>query len=238
MGEIWNGAPSAPAGLPGGFIYGLRTNKAYVAAREMIKRTIAPFLFAVFFAYAGVSLASHFAYNVQDVAGFTCKDHDTDPVIPAPKPLDTSGETAAVVFKTSDLCKPTGILLERGKQYSVKVEPVTPWTDSGIAVALGGFSAKDPPRWYHRILLSFGLPLRRELTEDWFRVVLRYGRVGGEERFLEPDPDDSVLEASIKPTRDGELFVFVNDAVLGVPGFYDVFYRHNAGSARLVVKRK
>lgn len=129
-------------------------------------------------------------------------------------------------------------MLERGKSYSVKVEPVAAWTDSGIPVALGGFSAKDPPLWYRRILLSFGLPLRRELTEDWFRVVLRYGRVGGEERFLEPDPDDSTLEAAIKPTRDGELFVFVNDAVVGVPGLYDLLYRNNQGAAKLVVKRK
>jgi uncharacterized protein (DUF2235 family) len=238
MGEIWNGAPSAPVGLPGGLVYRLRTNAIYVATREAIKRTIAPAFFALFFAYAGISLASHFAYNAQDVAGFTCNDNSTDPAILAPKPLDASGDMASVIFNTADLCKATGILLERGKQYSVKIEPDVAWTDSGIPVALGGFSAKDPPLWYHRILLSLGLPLRRELTEDWFRVVLRYGRVGGEERFLEPDPDDSVLEASIKPTRDGELFVFVNDAVVGIPGLYDLLYRNNQGSAKLVVKRK
>jgi hypothetical protein len=100
----------APAGLPGGLIYRLRTNAIYVATREAIKRTIAPAFFALFFAYAGISLASHFAYNVQDVAGFTCDDGITDPAIPAPKPLDAAGDTASVVFKTSDLCKPTGIL--------------------------------------------------------------------------------------------------------------------------------
>jgi len=48
--------------------------------------------------------------------------------------------------------------------------------------------------------------------------VLRYGRVGGEEVFLDPDPEDSKIEANIRPTRDGELFIFVNDAVIGIPG--------------------
>ncbi len=238
MGEIWSGAASAPAGLPGGFIYGVRTNTAYVTARETIKRTIAPFLFAVLFAYAGVSLASHFAYNIQDVAGLTCADNSRDPSIPAPKPLGTSGDTASVVFNTSDLCKPTGIFLERGKQYSIKVDPGTAWTDSGIPVALGGLLRERSAALVSSHSAQLGLPLRRELTEDWFRIVLRYGRVGGEERFLEPDPDDSVIEATIKPTRDGELFVFVNDAVIGIPGLYNAFYRNNMGSAKLTIKRK
>jgi hypothetical protein len=69
-------------------------------------------------------------------------------------------------------------------------------------------------------VLGLGVPLRRELTQDWFRIVLRYGRVGGEEVFIEPDPEDSVIETVIKPTRKGELFIYVNyvnDAVIGFP---------------------
>ncbi|HMI12775.1 MAG TPA: DUF2235 domain-containing protein, partial [Bradyrhizobium sp.] len=94
------------------------------------------------------------------------------------------------------------------------------------------------PIWYHRILLGLGVPLRRELTQDWFRIVLRYGGVGGEEVFLDPDPDDFKIQANIKPTRDGELFIFVNDAVIGIPGLYDFFYRHNGGGGTLTVTRR
>jgi hypothetical protein len=75
------------------------------------------------------------------------------------------------------------------------------------------------------------------LFEDWGRIVLRYGRVGGEEAFLEPDPDDPKIESPFRPTRDGELFVFVNDAVIGIPGLYDVLYRNNRGSAQFTVTR-
>ena len=67
--------------------------------------------------------------------------------------------------------------------------------------------------------------------------MLRYGSVGGEEVFLEPDPDDPKIQSPMKPTRDGELFVFVNDAVIGIPGLYDLLYRTNRGSARLTVTR-
>ena len=116
--------------------------------------------------------------------------------------------------------------------------PSETWYDAGIKVPFGGFSPTDQPTWNQRILLGLGVPLRRELTRDWFRIVLRYGDIGGEEAFLDPDPTDSVIEATIKPTREGELFIFVNDSVLGIPGLYDFFYRNNKGAAKLTVTRK
>ena len=85
-------------------------------------------------------------------------------------------------------------------------------------------------------------PLRRELFKPWFRVVARTGGKGGEETFIEPDFTDQVLiNAPITATRDGELFLFVNDAVIGIPGFngyfYKFFYDNNKGSARVTIKR-
>jgi hypothetical protein len=153
--------------------------------------------------------------------------------------LDKKGDSSGPIpFNTSDLCKATGINVEKGVKYLVEIKPQQDWTDGGIAVPLGGFSAANPPSWYHRIRLAAAVPLRRETTQDWFHVVLRYGRVGGEEDFIEPDPDDPVLEAPIRPTRDGEVFVFVNDAVLGIPGLYDLLYRNNKGAATLTITRK
>jgi hypothetical protein len=46
-----------------------------------------------------------------------------------------------------------------------------------------------------------------------------------------------VIQNNIHPTRNGELFIFVNDAVLGIPGLYGWPYRNNGGSAQLTVKR-
>jgi len=238
MGTIWRGVSNAavanpPSGLPTNFIYRLRSSRAYVAFHEKLKYQWAPAFFALMFVYLGLCLASHLLYNVQDVAGLTCSESATT------KTLDNKADTSgAIPFATSDLCRPTGIMMEKGARYLVEIKPVQDWTDGGIAVPLGGFSAANPPSWYHRIRLALTVPLRRETTQDWFHVVLRYGRVGGEEDFIEPDPDDYKLETSIKPTRNGELFVFVNDAVIGIPGLYDVFYRNNKGAATLTVTRK
>jgi uncharacterized protein (DUF2235 family) len=248
MGAVWRKTPSAPSGLPDNGIYRLRSNRAYIWFHEGLKRRWAPAFFALLFVYLGLSLASHFLYNVQDVAGLTCvesidakklenagwagekKDKDGQPII----------ATATSTFEISELCHPTKILLEKGVRYHVEVgaKPEDSWKDGDIPVPVGGFWANNPPLWYHRILLGLGVPLRRELTQDWFRIVLRYGRVGGQEEFLDPDPEDSKIEASIKPNRDGELFIFVNDAVIGVPWLYNFFYRNNGGGGTLTVTRK
>ncbi len=85
--------------------------------------------------------------------------------------------------------------------------------------------------------MTLFLPLRRELFEDWFRIVLRYGRTGGEEHVLAPDPTDPLIEDNIKPTRGGQLYIFVNDAVIGFPGLYGALYQNNKGTGQLTVTR-
>ena len=240
MGAIWRKTASAPSGLPDDGIYRLRSSRTYIWFHDSLKRRWAPALFALLFVYLGLSLVSHLLYNIQDVAGLICKESGNATGLARgttnPK---TDPESRTVEFNPSDLCKPTGILLESsGARYHVEVKSTVPWADGGIPVPDGGFSANDPPVWYHRILLGLGVPLRRELTEDWFRIVLRYGGVGGEEVFLDPDPDDYKIQANIKPTRAGELFIFVNDAVIGIPGLYNFFYRNNGGRAQLTVTRK
>jgi hypothetical protein len=86
-------------------------------------------------------------------------------------------------------------------------------------------------------LFFVGVPLRRELIRPWYRVVVRIGGTGGEEIFLDPESGDShyAVSEKIKATRDGELFLFVNDAVTAIPRWYDLFYRNNDGSTRVLL---
>lgn len=232
MGLIWRAAPSAPSALPTNWIYRLRSNRLYMAFHERLKRHWAPALFAIMFVYLGVTFGSHLLYNVQDVAGLTCAEDGKAQGL-------ARHERATVDFTTASLCSKTGILVDGyGARYLVQVETTAPWYDRDIPSPLGGFYTTDAPRWSQRAWLLLGVPLRRELTRPWFRLVLRYGSAGGEEVFLDPDPEDGKIETVVRPTRSGELFIFVNDAVVGIPGLYDVFYRNNAGTGRLTVQRQ
>ncbi|MBN8976278.1 MAG: DUF2235 domain-containing protein [Rhizobiales bacterium] len=231
MNAIWQRTPAAPTGLPTDWIYRLRASAAYVWFHRQLKRRWAPTFFAALFVYLGVTFGSHLLYNVQDVAGFTCDE--------SPRAHGLArGEEATFDFATSHLCAGTGVAVDGfGARYRVEVEITAPWYDSDIPSPLGGFYTTDAPRWAQRAWLLLGVPLRRELTRPWFRLVLRYGAIGGEEVFLDPDPENGKVESVIKPTRSGELFIFVNDAVIGIPRWYDLFYRNNRGTGRLTVKR-
>jgi hypothetical protein len=88
------------------------------------------------------------------------------------------------------------------------------------------------------LALMAGVPLRRELIRPWFRIVTRIGGKGSEENFLDPDfSDKPLINETIRAPRDGELFLFVNDAVIGIPGLYDLFYKNNEGATGVTIKR-
>ena len=48
-------------------------------------------------------------------------------------------------------------------------------------------------------------------------------------------PDRQVLRSEIKARRDGELFIYVNDGVLGIPGIASLFLENNSGTATIRV---
>jgi uncharacterized protein (DUF2235 family) len=254
MAAIWRRTPEAPSGLPDNWVYHLRSSPLYMGIQKTLKSTIAPAFFAVVFVYLGLAFISRLSFDVLDVAGHTCVHSADDPT---PAKLDVPSPTkrvfsAPVTFKTSELCKATGILLEHRGRYRVTIQPGDNlgkdltwdrWLNgiARIGTPVGGFSSRDPPTWYERIYLSLFLPLRRELSQDWFRIMVRFGHVGGEEKSYVPDLYDPTIQFTITPTiKPGsteELFVFVTDAVIGIPGYYDLLYRNNKGSAILTVER-
>jgi hypothetical protein len=142
------------------------------------------------------------------------------------------------LFQTNQLCQSMGVYLERSARYLITFESTTSFRDDGIE-ASNGFYSSDPDNPLRAAAMFAGIPLRRELTQPWFRIVARFGGQGGEEAFLEPDPSDKYLiNEVIRAPRDGELFLFVNDAVIGIPGLYGKFYDNNEGSSRVVIRRQ
>jgi uncharacterized protein (DUF2235 family) len=239
MSSIWRETPVAPTRLPDNWIYRLRSSKTYIAFHEGLKHKFAPLFFAIMFVYLGLSVLSHISFDMLDVAGRTCIDHAKNPAVPQATPLKVK-EKRVIPFDISHLCTATGVELETdGARYYIKVDPSGEWSNGAFPIPVGGFSAQpnETASWYKRIYLTLFLPLRRELFKDWFRIVLRYGRTGGEEHVLEPDPTDPLIEDNIKPTRGGQLYIFVNDAVIGFPGLYGAFYRNNKGTGQLTVTR-
>jgi|tagenome__1003787_1003787.scaffolds.fasta_scaffold20979944_2 uncharacterized protein (DUF2235 family) len=234
MGEIWQKSLAGHLlrGDPDNWIYRLRASGPYVAAKKRWKFQVGPGLSAVFFVYAGLMLINHLAYAVLDDAGFICSESVGATAM-------NKGETRTLSFDASSVCSATGVLLENGSRYAIKIKSrEAQWYDRTIPTSPAGFYSLDAPGLWQKLAMVFALPMRRELIRPWFRIVARIGRVGGEETFLDPDPKDHSIDEVMRATRDGELFLFVNDAVLGVPGLEGVFYSNNVGSADVTITRR
>jgi uncharacterized protein (DUF2235 family) len=235
MGALWQESVVARrivAGSPENWIFWLRTSAPYVAAKRYWKFQLGPGLSALFFVYAGLMLVNHLAYIGLDDAGFVCRE--TGNAIKM-----TRGETRKFVFDSAAVCLATGVFLEDGGRYAITIKAREPqWFDRDIPTSPSGFYSLDAPAAWQRALLVLALPMRRELIRPWFRIVARIGSIGGEESFLDPDPKDHSIDEVLRATRDGELFLFVNDAVLGFPGFEGIFYSNNHGSADVTITRR
>lgn len=242
MGVLWGQSLNANLGAaqdPHDFIFRLRTHPWYRAAHYALKRGLAPAFFAILFLYLGVGLASHALYNVQDYWGLVCRETGKAAEIAPGQTIKIAARdsTRFPLFKTSNLCQNMGVRLEQNARYLIGVKAVKPFTDGGIE-ASRGFYSWEPPTLTQKLLMVAAVPFRRELIRPWFRIVARFGGKGGEETFLDPDPKDNSIEEVITATRDGELFLFVNDAVLPVTGLYGYFYDNNAGTAEVTITRQ
>jgi hypothetical protein len=53
-----------------------------------------------------------------------------------------------------------------------------------------------------------------------------------------PMPNSYMLYEIIEPEKSGELFLYVNDAIIAVPGLYNLFYKNNAGTTSVAITRR
>jgi len=230
MRSLWQARPTTGA-WPDDWLYRLRTHRLYRGLFSIGKRHVLPTFFAALIVFAVFAVLSRVAFAITSSLGLVCRGGRTEGV--AQDPIVRDG------FRRDALCWASGLHLEAGRRYRITIQPLGPWQDSGIAIGseLTGFGpeAMTTP-------LYFGLPFRRWLAEPWFRPIARIGSQGNDEYVLTPvDPTLHPVSAhglvsQIRARTSGELFLFVNDAVMEVPGLRTIFYRNNAGTARVTVE--
>ncbi|MGY3610047.1 MULTISPECIES: DUF2235 domain-containing protein [unclassified Bradyrhizobium] len=198
---------------------------------------VGPALSAVVISYLAITVGNRLLFTAVDQAGMVCK--------PTQK-LDYVPDAGALIsFEPSNLCFATGYKVGRLERYYVWTNPdpaalarqYQGYSTTRAACqpdpssALRNGSVTTDPRgystfnnaddaqlsWSETIVHILALPLRRYYFQPWFQPIARYGSLGSEVDFLEPDPDRRVRKISeyVTPKVTGELFFYVNDAVLG-----------------------
>jgi len=222
-----------------------RTSPPYQAALRAARYYILPLLSVIFLVYVGAVALNHLALNIIDPTGVLCKG--SDPSQWERLTESNQNSTKEIVFPTNNICFATGVYLTRGAKYVVAITPDGPpserWSDGDLPETTPmGFRSADVP-FLDRLIMYAAMPSRRIYFRRWFTVVARIGSVGMDEDYLDPSPDPAnqtkrYSGETNRIKRDGELFLYVNDAVIALPGLFHHYYDNNHGTAHIRVYRK
>lgn len=147
------------------------------------------------------------------------------------------------LLDNGQLCHSTKILVERGGAYkiSVKRDPADGWSFWGKKSHLYGQPIVELDKWQRAVMLLL-YPLRRSFDRPWGSIVARFGSTGNEESFMDADPvavPDEDLSETMHPKRDGELYFYLNEPVVGIWGLESTLGNliGNKGTAQITVTK-
>jgi hypothetical protein len=229
-------------------------SKPLVSLWEILALNVAPTIIAFLFVFGVIpTLGDRLVFQLESYFGGVCQK--TASTLPTP------GETWSLEkpFAANNPCMTTGFKLSKGQDYEVtfKINSNKPWQDDGSEADLSGLKWSTIAPWKKTYYAFVGPMFRRVYTEPWFKPILRVGDGGITEIAAEPSTpfanDSAKQEMLVKfrSPRDGELFVFVNDAYPGifplawllgrsaenVDGSWRHAYGDNTGSATLSIRR-
>jgi hypothetical protein len=225
------GVPVKVSAPPENFLYYLRTNFFYKLFFKQLWRDAIPTVLAGMIVLLLLVVVTRGLYSIMNSAGFVCS--------PSAAVQAVAGINGRGVFSCNNVCWSSGMEVKKGRRYriTIRMDEKQPWRDDTIGTGLAGFGQeKMTPA------MNPGLVFRRYVTEPWFKPMARIGGEGSDEYPLNPvgggvlNPDAKELVAEIRARRSGELFLYVNDAVIPVPGLFDYFYRNNHGRADVKVE--
>ena len=245
MTQLWREQPSNAA-LPADFVYRLRTSAGWKNFIGFLKRRFFPAVSALGLVYCGLAVLSQASFKVLDNAGAFCRGNQAALKNPTNQPQ------VLAHFSIDQMCAPTGIQLVQGERYVVKLTrdpPATDWKDGsyikGEALSvdnIAGFEITELDGFWKRAGMYADVPWRRVLARPWFRPVVRIGEKGSDEYYMDPPlatplrkTKDDEVSLTFRARRTGELFLYVNDAVIGIPGLAAISYKNNEGKAAVSV---
>jgi uncharacterized protein (DUF2235 family) len=245
MRAVWWPIISAPpqqvqaSPAPADWIYRLRTHWAYRASFAFLNRRLLPTVFGVAMLAAMVAglavTIDHIVFGVASASGLVCRD--AQPVAPPGGPW-------SLEFRNDRVCHATGIPLEAATRYRIEIKlpdrlsgdppdgtdvpgrTTGVWMDGRYAVGSPAGLASDRALAY-----ALAWPLKRALSVNWFVPIARVGATGGQYHALD------ATETMFTARESGQLFLYVNDAIVPCPG-WDCLYRNNTGGpAKVTVTR-
>ena len=218
----------------------IRSNAGYQSFMRGIKWTLGPMiaaasLYCAMFALFGILLVAALGsvHRVHMLYTERTNGYCADPYV-----------SQTEEFATNALCWRSGIKVEKGARYRIRLRVEESWRDGPIAASPLGFSSAKLDPWLR--LPAF--MLRRAMTDPWFRpLAVVEGRSRWTAATLTPLEftadiiDPALYVAELVAPAEGELTIAVNDAVFLWGGNPEFFYTsekgRNLGTARIEVEK-
>lgn len=220
-----------------GFARAIRTNGVAIKIYWLLRTWILPGVFLIAATVVVLGAANKVAFSIADSVGSYCLPPKKGVrVEPGRKlPLDAP-------FATSEMCWDTGIEVKEGVTYRVAFAVAEPWKDGSYNADPYGFAATTHGL-KAALIFAPGTVFKRWWSQPWIQPIARVGRRGNDEYALSPlQPADNVvgkngsMVAEFTARTTGELYLYVNDAALALPGLSDFFYRdNNHGTANVTI---
>jgi hypothetical protein len=205
-----------------------RTSKPLHLLGRAFRKVVLPIVFGIALVYGIALVANRLVFDVASAGGAFCKSSRNGDHLPTV----TGPVTVGKLFNTNQLCWASGQRLEAKRRYRIVVDARhSAWFDRTTPTDPYGFKADS-------IVHTIATPLKRSWVTTWFRPIVHVGVKGKEEHELKPcvsrkHGNPKLLTAEFTAESDGELFLFVNDAVIAWPNTVDFFYQNNRGTAEI-----
>jgi uncharacterized protein (DUF2235 family) len=244
----------------------LRSSDRLTHAWWLLSERIIPVVVVLLFVVGVLASGYHFVYLAQSSAGKFCvaspPPADTGAIAEEKRERHQDG------FETSQVCWASTITVTKGLTYEVELESNGDWFDQVIRTDVAGFATDGlkhilawplkrswSANWFQPILRVGTVGNDEYLLEvKPPREPVKYEKYDGPpvpafspidpavaRRILEEHPKPQaprIAKVRFTATQDGELFVYVNDALSVVPREkIGVFYGNNSGTGRLKVRR-
>jgi len=208
-----------------GFIRGIRSSKPYQVSLQYLKWRALPALAAVliYLSFAAV------LYGAASVV------HRAQLAFAAESLCQAHSQSVGEGFSTTSMCWRVGVEVKANQRYVIRLLVTEPWSDGNgkYATTPEGFSTHRFPLW----LRGPAALLRRSLNHPWFSPIVHVERYTGGRAPLvsvamhKSEDEQDVYVGAFTAPADGELVLFVNDAVFLWWGEKGRFYANNAGTA-------
>jgi hypothetical protein len=215
----------------------LRTSKWLVELYRWVARSALPFVCFLATVMLVVIAANRLAFEFGEAMGLTCTPTSSSDLRSARE----GNVTVDLPFATVHPCFATRVRLEQSEIYQITFRINEQWMDGNRhrrATTPAGFTTSEAG-WPFLL----GVPLRRSWRTNWFEPIARIEHTGRDRYRLSPRKasrtDELVyVSQSFTAHTTGELFLFVNDVVIGLPFVWDRFYTsNNQGRAEITISR-